>query len=296
MLAIVVLYNCSIGEAKSVLTILRNHEKFPRAFEKFKLILYDNSPVSQTVNINLPFEYQYVHDPENKGLAVAYNYALKDAIGSSREWLLLLDHDSGLPDDFIENLTVECSGFEKDRSVVAVVPKVHYKNIFFSPSKVLYGGTIRPIDMRHKGICPFQAFAIGSGSAIRVAYLQSIGGFNGLFWMDCLDRWLYLTINNSGGKVYVTNSIMEHELSIMNYDVYMSEGRYRNILKYETLFMNSFKSRAENYVYYLRLVKRIFYLRFTVKNPIYSSMTFHHLVGLLFPGKKSRNENAAWNR
>jgi len=165
--------------------------------------------------------------------------------------------------------------------VSAVVPKMRYKDEYFSPSKDLFGGTARPIDMKQHGVCDFKVYAIGSACAVRVDFLQSIGGFNEFYWLDFLDRWLFAVIGARGGKVYVTDSVVDHELSILNYDKFMTEKRYANILKYETVFMKEFKSRTEQYVYYLRLVKRVIYLFFTAGNKNYSLMTLNHLKKVL---------------
>ena len=281
--AILVIYNCKIEEAKTLNSLLENYAKNPEAFRNFKLIIYDNSLIEQKICLPIPFEYEYVHDRNNKGLAVAYNYALTKAIAGCYGWLLLLDQDASLSEDFIDNLSYDLYSLKKDNTVVAVVPKMRYKKTFFSPAKDLFGGIIRPIDMLHKGICAFKVFATGSGSAIKVSFLQSIGGFNELYWLDCLDRWLFSTINNMGGKVYVSDSIVDHELSILNYDKFMDEQRYYNILKYEAIFMKSFHSKADNYLYYLRLLKRTVNLFITVKNKRYSLMTLRHLKNTLLP-------------
>jgi GT2 family glycosyltransferase len=159
---------------------------------------------------------------------------------------------------------------------------MRYKKTIFSPTKVFFGGIVRTIDMRHRGICAFQnVFAIGSGCVIKVSFLQKIGGFNEVFWMDCLDRWLFLTINNMGGKVYVTDSIIDHEVSVMNYDKLMTEERYLNILNAETLFMKSYGSKIENYIFYSRLIKRAVYQLFTVSDKKYSLMTLRHLLSII---------------
>lgn len=286
ILAILVVYNCKSEESKTLNSLLENYAKNPKAFRNFKLIIYDNSPIEQKICLSIPFEYEYVHDHNNKGLAVAYNYALNKAIAAGYGWLLLLDQDSSLPEDFIDNLSCDISSPKKDNAVVAVVPKMRYKNTFFSPSKDLFGGILRPMDMRYKGVCAFKVFAVGSGSAVKVSFLQSIGGFNEFYWLDCLDRWLFFTINNMGGKVYVSDSIIEHELSIMDYDKFMDEQRYSNILKYEVIFMKSSKTKAENCVYYLRLLKRTIYLFITVNNKRYSLMTLRHLKDILLPSWK----------
>lgn len=284
LLAVLVIYNCKIEEAKTLKSLLQNYANNPKIFENFRLIIYDNSLLKQTIHLTIPFDHQYIHDRNNEGLAVAYNYALNEAIKTSSPWLLLLDQDSLLPEDFIDNLSSDLSIIGEDTTVTAVVPRMCYKREFFSPAKVLYGGRIRAINMRHRGICTFKnAYALGSGSLIKVSFLHEIGGFNEVFWMDSLDRWLFFTINNMGGKVYVTNSIINHELSVKDYNKFMNEERYRNILDYETLFMKSFMSKPENYIYYLRLMKRVLYLFFTVNNKKYSWITLDHLGNILLP-------------
>ncbi len=284
--SILVLFNCRIEDSKTFNSLLQNYANRPERFNQFRLLIYDNGMTKQTTPLDTPFDCQYVHNPENGGLAVAYNYALNEAIKTCHDWLLLLDQDSSLPEDFIDNLSRDLSGLEKNNTVCAVVPKMRYKNILFSPCKDLFGGTLRPIDMRHKGICASKAYAIGSGITVKVSFLQAIGGFNEFYWLDFLDRWLFITINKMGGKVYVTDSIVDHELSVMNYDKFMNEQRYQNILRYETIFMNTFKSKADRFVYYLRLLKRIIYLSITVNDKKYALMTLRHFKNVLLHSKQ----------
>jgi GT2 family glycosyltransferase len=291
ILAIIVIFNCKIEESKTVISLLQAYKNSPEVFTSVKLIIYDNSLNEQNIFLDIPFEYQYVHNPNNVGLAIAYNYALRAAIVGNCDWLLLLDQDSYLPKNFIYNLTNIPSNIEKDNTVLAIVPKIYYNNRFLSPTKVLYGGIYRTIDIKHKGICNFHVTTIGSGVLLRTSFLQKIGGFNELYWLDCLDRWLFNTIHSLGKKVYVTDSIIDHNLSIMNYDKFMTEQRYYNILKSETMFMKSFKSKGENYVYLLRLLKRTLFLLVTVKNKKYSRMTFNHFISLFLSSKK-RTKNA----
>ena len=286
LLAVLVIYNCKIEEAKTLTSLLRNYEKSPRAFRNFRLIIYDNSLLEHAIHSKIPFEHLYVHD-RNNSLSVAYNYALYEAIKTSCDWLLMLDQDSSLPEDFIDNLSCDLSTIHEDTTVTAVVPKMCFQNVIFSPTTILFGGIVRAIDIRHKGICMFKnACAIGSGSVINVSFLQKVGGFNEMFRMDCLDRWLFYTINKMGGKVYVTDSIIEHELSVMNYDKYMNKERYLNILNAETLFMKSYGSQIENYIFYLRLIKRTVYQFLNVSDKKYSKMTICHLMRIIMSQNK----------
>lgn len=286
LLAVLVTYNCKIEEAKTLTSLLRNYKNNPIAFKNFRLIIYDNSLFEQVINLTVPFDYEYVHDQNNKGLSFAYNYALNEAIKYNHNWLLLLDQDSCLSDEFFNTLADVIFNNEENETLCAIVPKVRYQNTFFSPSKVFWGGTHRPINMRHHGICNFRVCAVGSGSVVRVSLLKHIGGFNEMFWLDCLDRWLFLKINEFGGKIYVSDSVLDHDLSVMDYDKYMTQERYNNILIYETLFMKSFKSRAEYFFYCIRLLKRTAYLLIIARNKNYSLMTLRHLVANMNPSLK----------
>jgi len=282
ILSVLVLCNCKIQDSKTANSLLRAYSSKPEAFESFKLVIYDNSPQSQAVPAEMPFQWEYKHDPDNGGLAAAYNYALQRAVDENYEWLLLLDQDTQLPEDFIYELTRVSEDIGEDSDVVAIVPRVFCNKKFFAPSRVLFGGMHRPINQHHRGICNFQVATIGSGVLLRTSFFQKIGGFSTVYWLDCLDRWIFNAIYSAGKKVYVTDSIIEQEMSILDYDKFMTEERYRNIIKYETIFMKSFKTRVENYFYLIRLLKRTFTLLLTVKNKKYALMTFGHLIRLIF--------------
>ena len=282
ILAILVLYNCKISESKTIASLLKGYSYNSQVFDFFKLIIYDNGLNDQKVSLTVNFKNEYVHQPENAGVAVAYNFALKEAIAQQYDWILLLDQDSNLPENFITNLFTTCSDIKRNNKVVAIIPKIFYRGHFFSPSKVLYGGVHRPIDYNHRGICNFQVTTIASGVLLRTSFIQEIGGFNELYWLDWLDMWIFNSIHASGSKVYVTDSIIEHELSILNLDKFMNENRYRNILKYEAIFMRSHKSKYENYIYFLRLARRSLSLLFAATNKNYSIITLRHLISLVF--------------
>jgi len=251
ILSILVMHNCKIEESKTLHSWLQSYGKYPQIYNSFKLIIYDNSFTKQSISINLPFEYEYVHNPANVGVAKAYNYALNIAKNNNYDWLLLFDQDSSFPKNYISTLFNTCQNINPNEKIVACVPKVFHNNIFFSPSRVLWGGIHRPIDKNHKGICNFEIMAIGSGALIRKSFILSIQGFNETYWLDCLDRWLFNTIYSEGKKVYVINLIIKHNLSIFNFDKHVTEHRYLNQLKYETLFMQSYKTKSENYFFLL---------------------------------------------
>jgi len=253
----------------------------PSLFHGFKLIIYDNSLLCQRTFLDIPFEYQYVHNPKNVGLAKAYNYALCVATESTYKWILLFDQDTKFGQNFLLELTSSAHDMEKDNSIVAWLPKAFYNNTLFSPSKMLWGGVNRPIDIQHIGICDFPVTTVGSGVLLRTSFLQVIGGFNEIYWLDCLDRWLFHLIYSLGKRVYITEAIIEHDLSVLDYNKFMTEPRYQNILKYEALFMKSYNSRYENYFLLIRLLKRTLILLVKAKNKQYAKITFYHIIKLI---------------
>ena len=195
--------------------------------------------------------------------------------------LLLLDQDSSLPSDYLTSLLERIRKVSPNESVVAIAPRIFQKTTPISPAKTFYGGIMRPIKFSHEGIFNSKIFAIGSCSTIRVSFLQMINGFNEKFWLDSLDRWLYHTIEMHGKFVYVFNSVVQHQLSIIDFDRLQNPNRYSNIMEYETLFMRSYKTEIENYIYYLRLINRGIYLWIFTKDKAYSKLTFKHLLGLI---------------
>lgn len=282
LFAIIVLYNCNIEESKTIISLLKIYKKHKNIFKNLNLIIYDNSKEKHNIHLSVNFNYKYVHNPLNPGLAVAYNYALEKAIASSYNWLLLLDQDSILPRKFFENLSNTIINVENNDTVVAIVPKMHKKGSFFSPSKKTFTGNDKPIDMNHKGIYEPKISAINSGSTIKVSFLKEIKGFNELFSLDFLDHWLYFTIYKLSKKVYVMDFQVEHELSISNYDNLLDEKRYNNILKYETIFILQYKSKIDFFFYCLRLILRTFRLYTGCKNKRFSLITLNHLKNIIF--------------
>ncbi len=87
--------------------------------KQIQLIIYDNSPQRQQNELFEKENIVYHHDPQNPGLAVAYNFALSQADEGTR-CLVTLDQDTRLVDDYFELLrkatfTDEC---------VAAVPMI----------------------------------------------------------------------------------------------------------------------------------------------------------------------------
>ena len=285
VISIIVLYDCNLKNAKTLNSLKENFFATPDAFADFYTIIYDNGSINQGKGIDFPFEYRYIHKSDNEGLAVAYNFALKEGVKKAFKWLLLLDQDSILPHSFIYDLLEDIQSCQSKSNIVGLVPRMGVDGFNFSPSKVLPGGVHRPIDHNQIGISKSEIFAIGSGSLVNISFMRSVNGFNELFWLDSLDRWLFMKIYKEGKNVFVTKSVVEHDLSIMDYGKSVSAKRYNNIMVYETIFMMLYKSKSDNIIYIIRLIKRLLFFAIDVKKWKYFLLTYEHLKSLIFQSK-----------
>jgi len=275
---VIVLYKCEIENSQTINSFYRIFRNNLNSINNINIIIYDNGNNNQSLNILFPEKFNYFNSENNDGLAVAYNYAFTRAIENNSDWLLLLDQDTELPLNYFNSLIDSFGKVNTNKKIKAVVPKVYYSNNYFSPSKVLIGGILRPINMDFIGIYDREIFAIGSGSALKVDFINSIGGFNTNFWLDSLDRWIYHKINEISGEVYVTDIRIKHELSILDYDNLISIERYKNIIYYESLFMKNYKSAFENIIFHVRLLFRAINFFYNKKNKSYSLITFNFFV------------------
>lgn len=279
ILAVMVVYKHALTDLATIRSLVA---AIPAALavRRFKLVIYDNGPEAQPHREAWPFPSEYVHDATNPGVARAYNHAARIARDEGYEFLLLLDHDSAFGEEYLGRLADALDAHQGAEDIVAFAPRMYHGDRLFSPSRVLWGGIHRPIPEAHVGVYHGDIMAIGSCTVVRRSFIDALGGFNELFWLDCLDRWLFHMIRASGKQVYVLDVAVHHELSIFDFDRLMNEQRYRNQLKYETLFMRTYRTPAENLVFRLRLLKRALKLLVSASNPRYFGITLKHLLTL----------------
>lgn len=239
------------------------------------IIIYDNSPDEQVVPSQFQhMNIQYKHDPRNIGIVAAYNYAFQKAQKEKSEWLLLLDHDTELTEDYFAQIPVLDS---LEQHIAAVVPKIHCENTLISP---VYSDRLRPLQGEKPGTGEQKTpvMAINSGAFIRVSFLDKINGFNSQFPLDYLDHWLFHEIYHNGSKVWVLDTTLEHELSVMDYSR-VSLKRYQSILDSEINFYKHYKKELLP-AYRVQLVKRLVKQFLTVKNKKIAAYTLRRIVSM----------------
>lgn len=260
MLAVIVLYNVRLEDSATYKTLIVSTET-STASRALDIIVYDNSSESQTSKAALAPTISYVHDAKNGGVAKAYNYALDHARQRGYKWLLLLDQDSELPPDFIQNCWTDLRLLHVNPSIAAIVPTVYCGSTLISPCKVGWGGKVHPILVHGVQVPPYEITAINSGALVNVAFLESIGGFNNEFWLDMLDHWLFRTIYCNKMNVAIGSNKAYHDLSIHSYST-LSFSRYKNIITAENHFYITSRSVTHRVIFKIRLIIRVLKLIF----------------------------------
>lgn len=271
ILPIIVLYNTKLEDSSTFNTLNASLAASNKSYS-IDMVVYDNSPVPTSVKTILSPNILYVHDAENGGISKAYNCALDIALQRGFEWLLLLDQDSELPQDFVANCFYELQLQQENPSIAAIVPIVYCGSKLISPCKVGWGGKIFPLVDHRLRVQKHEITAINSGALVKVAFLDSIGGFNNEFWLDMLDHWLFRMIYCKEMNVAVGNNKIIHNLSIQNYST-ISLARYQNVISAESRFSQTDRSVWHRTFFRTRLAVRVLKFLFIHKRPDLSSLT-----------------------
>ena len=229
---VVVLYQRAIRDSATCLSLA--NQKFKDRGDLF--LVYDNSPCSNLGSV--PTGWEVVIDSSNGGLFAAYSYSISRAKSAGCSWILLLDQDTELPSDFLLTVHESLALSHDKKDVVAIVPIVKAGNRQVSP--MLPGlGKESPFALRDVVETKW-LMAINSGTCLRVEFIESIGGFSELFWLDYLDHWLFKMIHNQRKSVYVGSVVVQHDLSVANMNKGLTVQRYKNVLRAERQFTNSY--------------------------------------------------------
>ena len=254
IVAVIVLYKVQAREATAFVTLDAAIGGLSKGRRRIHVLLYDNAPDGGNPGA-LPEGVQYEAAGRNAGLSAAYNRALEVAQLHSCPWLLLLDQDTVVPENFLESLLEQLQEFDGNTEIVAVVPIVRSGGVPVSPKKVGFFG-FRAFSKTTRGVQSTEITSINSGTAIRCDFVRSIGGFSRAYWLDYLDHWLFRQIYAAGKKVAVSDCMLEHNLSVQDYRRNIDLTRYRSILAGESAFMTTHKSKLQIPFYLLRLLSR----------------------------------------
>lgn len=241
----IVLYNCRIDQSSTIKSI-KDYLNNVNAYNEFNILVYDNSKVEQMTTDS---RFQYIPNRTNLFLSENYNKALEFSIQNQCDWLVLLDQDTCLSNDYLDIIFNK----ELDSCIAAYVPHIVTSN----------GNKVAPQFMRvkckidnknRKGI-----FSVNSGTILNVAFFKDkLKNFSLEYPLDFLDNWYFQNINYEGGIIKVLPVTITHDLSIAKGHSVVSIERYKSILSSERKFIYTERSHCERVGYKIRLIYRYF--------------------------------------
>lgn len=252
--AVVVLYGQRPRESLTVSTLAQSLRANRSA--DCDVWVYDNSPPATHAAEELPEGFVYQRASANQGLYGAYEAARLAAAAMGCEWLLTLDQDTTLPENFFSAIEPGLKAAAGDPRIAAIVPHLAEGARFLSPAYVTIGRP-KPLSADFTGLPGREARAFNSAALLRVAALDAIGGFDPRFWLDHLDSWLHHQLFLHGWRMYVLPLRMEHHFSLLNYRERLSTGRLRNFLAAESAYVDLYGSRTAGMAYTAQLAVRL---------------------------------------
>lgn len=217
ILAVAVLYKRTAEQSQSVAALRRLLVEGRIGAEALDLMICDNSPYEQPAPDWIAGGY--VRDVTNPGLARCYNQALRRAVEKGVAWLMLLDQDTTVTEEYLHEVLETAEAIEtaealgRDQGVVAMVPKLIQGGVICSPIQPPRYGPARAVRAEYQGVAGGSLHPFNSGAVIRVSAIREIGGFPEEFPLDYLDHATFTGLQRRGGKLLVLRSELEHELS-----------------------------------------------------------------------------------
>jgi GT2 family glycosyltransferase len=243
VIAIVVLYKVPLAACSSYQTLLAAFESVPAAHNALEIVIADNSPEPQPIPAG--FVGQYISDGQNPGLARRYNQALAYARQSGAEWLLLLDQDTVLTPGYVAELIERTAEMQARPEVAIIVPKLEMAGRIISPHPQRFLPAANRPGRPMQGLLAEPAMAFNSGAALRVRALEAIGGFPETYWLDYLDHATMHKLRDAGGRMYVMDAVLQHELSELSQSTPMSPARLKNKLHAELRYYSEYGTRRQ---------------------------------------------------
>lgn len=181
LLIIIVIYKRALEACESFQAVLGMCEEDA----EINLFVYDNSSTSQQIKHYEGLRITYFHDPKNSGVSKAYNVGVDHAGKNQKEWVLLLDQDTRLPNSILEAYGQAITG-NPDINLFAPVLKLKNGKIF-SPSRYRFKRGFYVDKMAAGPQSLFNFAPVNSGIMVKVTAFLEVGGYNEKVKLDFSD-------------------------------------------------------------------------------------------------------------
>jgi GT2 family glycosyltransferase len=282
ILAIVVRYKMPLEQSQTLISLAEAFSSHPELLEEYGVLVWDNSAI-RLEDPKLSFPFQYGFSEKNLGVSGAYNHASSFAESIGCRWLLLLDQDTTVTADYLQRMLVHVREVESNQNIATIVPFVRSHGTLVSPRK--FGRMIRnhQIPRLTSGIYREDAYAVNSGTVMRVSALLSVGGYSEEFWLDLSDAYIFQALYRDGKRMYIAADLeLAHSVASMDFDRQMTPERYRSFLAAENMYLAMYRSRLVNLAQTFWLMARAGRQYRRYKNKDFARITLHFLWQRIF--------------
>jgi GT2 family glycosyltransferase len=288
IVAVVVIYKRRPEQSQTINSLAAVFEKNAPLLQSIQVLIWDNSP-APIDHLDLPFPCDYRHGERNVGTSGAYNHAMEFAEAQGSPWLLLLDQDTTLSDEFLPRMLEYSYRLLDSPEVGSVVPFVYSHGHLVSPRLLGRFNRNLGIPLDFHGVCRKKAYAVNSTTLMRVAALREIGGYSEEFWLDLSDVYTFQAMYWKGRYIYVAaDLVLQHSLSGMDYDREMTVERYRNFLAAESAYVDLYSSPIERAAQLYRLLVRTFRQYRRYKNKAFARLSWEYFLQRLWHRRAAR--------
>jgi GT2 family glycosyltransferase len=285
---VVVLYKRSPAQSRTMNSLAAAFEQNPELLNSFRVFIWDNSP-NALVDAAVPFPYDYGHNGRNLGTSGAYNHAMEFAESQGSPWLLLLDQDTSVSQDFLPRMLEYGKRFQGEPEIGAVAGFIYSHGVLVSPRRLRRFNRIKQIPPTFHGIHKQKAYAVNSATLMRVSALREIGGYSDEFWLDLSDVWVFQAMHRRGKYIYVAGDLrLDHSISSMDFDKEMSPQRYRNFMAAESAYVDLYSSPPEQVAQLLRLFVRTIRQYRRYENKTFARISWEYFCRRLFQTRAKR--------
>lgn len=227
--ALIVVYNKVLKDSESYCALTSYIEK--KGCKNIQLNIYDNSEISTICKNNkaqcIKEGFNYFGIGKNIGLSKAYNFVIKSIHKAKRDYVLILDDDTCVTYEFLDEAIEKCA--EGISDIYIPVVKTSNGNIF-SPSILKKGFRSKPIhqvnELKNKELT-----AINSGMLVRSTVYDRVK-YNEKLFVDCIDHDFIIQVNDNCYVIEIMkNFIMQHVAIDEEIDAEKVLKRFRIFLK-----------------------------------------------------------------
>ncbi len=210
VLVLVVLYKCEISESETIQTLLKQGNTHT---SDFKLIIWDNSPVSASIAqqsaMKAKIDFEYISCQENMALSRVYNKVVDTY---NFDYILLLDQDTGLPDGYFNEIASHIQLYPKTR---LFLPIVKNGDLIVSPGNFHYFKGKHWSAPRIGVIKSKNILAVTSGMLISQTYFeQHTTRFDERLSLYGIDSKFMLDYANHEGAIHVLPVTFKHNSAL----------------------------------------------------------------------------------